>query len=84
MLPLVVFAVFFGFAATRLNAQMRESLVTFFRAVSETMIVIVQWVLLAGPIGVFALSLGVGAAHGVPAPPARSLITSSSSPARWR
>ncbi|MFT3728263.1 MAG: dicarboxylate/amino acid:cation symporter [Terricaulis sp.] len=64
VLPLVVFAVFFGFAATKLNAQMRESLVSFFRAVSEAMIVIVQWVLLAGPIGVFALSLGVGAHTG--------------------
>lgn len=64
VLPLVVFAVFFGFAATKLTAQMRESLVSFFRAVSEAMIVIVQWVLMAGPIGVFALSLGVGAHTG--------------------
>jgi proton glutamate symport protein len=60
VLPLVVFAVFFGFAATRLEAGLREPLVNFFRAVGETMIVIVHWVLLAGPIGVFALSLGVG------------------------
>jgi Na+/H+-dicarboxylate symporter len=64
VLPLVVFAVFFGFAATRLGAAMREQLVGFFRAVSEAMIVIVQWVLLAGPLGVFALSLGVGAHTG--------------------
>src|SRR6185295_12438238 len=64
VLPLVVFAIFFGFAATRLSASMREPLVMFFRAVSETMIVIVQWVLLAGPLGVFALSLGVGAHTG--------------------
>ncbi|MFZ2029281.1 MAG: dicarboxylate/amino acid:cation symporter [Vitreimonas sp.] len=64
VLPLVVFAIFFGFAATKLSVSMRESLVSFFRAVSETMIVIVQWVLLAGPIGVFALSLGVGAHTG--------------------
>jgi proton glutamate symport protein len=34
--------------------------VIFFEAVSETMIVIVHWVLRAAPIGVFALSLGVG------------------------
>ena len=64
VLPLVVFAIFFGFAATRLNVAMREALVMFFRSVSEAMIVIVQWVLLAGPIGVFALSLGVGAHTG--------------------
>jgi Na+/H+-dicarboxylate symporter len=65
ILPLVVFAVFFGFAATRLEAGLREPLVNFFRAVGETMIVIVHWVLLAAPIGVFALSLGVGLRAGI-------------------
>src|SRR5690606_29734647 len=35
-------------------------LVGFFRAVSEAMIVVVRWILLAGPFGVFALALGVG------------------------
>ncbi len=60
VLPLVVFSVFFGFAATRLEPAARDQIVSFFRAVSEVMIVIVRWVLLAGPVGVFALSLGVG------------------------
>ncbi len=60
ILPLVVFAVFFGFAATRLEAPLRDAITTFFRAVSEAMIVIVRWVLIAGPFGVFALALGVG------------------------
>jgi len=60
ILPLVVFAVFFGFAATRLPEATKDNLVGFFRGVAETMIVIVHWVLIAAPIGVFALSLGVG------------------------
>ncbi len=60
ILPLVVFAVFFGFAATKLEASLRDSIVTLFRAVSEAMVVIVRWVLVAGPFGVFALSIGVG------------------------
>ncbi|GIK50885.1 MAG: glutamate/aspartate:proton symporter GltP [Alphaproteobacteria bacterium] len=60
ILQLVVFAVFFGFAATKLPAHMRGQLVGFFRAVSEAMIVVVRWILLAGPVGVFALALGVG------------------------
>lgn len=60
ILALVVFAIFFGFATTRLAAPMRDQIVGFFRAVSEAMIVIVQWILLAGPLGVFALALGVG------------------------
>src|SRR5262249_25414406 len=65
MLQLVTFAVFFGFAATRLQSNLREPLVTFFKAVSEAVIVVVEWVLLAGPIGVFGLSLGVGLAAGL-------------------
>lgn len=60
ILQLVVFSVFFGFAVTKLPGEMRDQIVGFFRAVSEAMIVIVQWVLLAGPLGVFALALGVG------------------------
>ena len=65
ILPLVVFAIFFGFAATRLEAGLRAPLVSLFRAVSEAMVVIVRWVLLAGPLGVFALSLGVGLRAGL-------------------
>lgn len=60
ILSLVVFAIFFAFATTRLTPELRAPIVAFFRAVSEAMIVIVHWVLLAGPIGVFALALGVG------------------------
>lgn len=60
VLALVVFSVFFGFAATRLQPADRGRIVGFFRAVADAMIVIVHWVLLAGPIGVFALALGVG------------------------
>ncbi len=60
MLALVVFSIFFGFAAATLKPEMRAQIVNFFRAVSEAMIVIVHWVLLAGPFGVFALALGVG------------------------
>lgn len=65
ILGVVVFAIAFGFAATRLPARLRLPLVTFFEAVSETMIVIVHWVLLAAPVGVFALALGVGLSAGV-------------------
>lgn len=64
ILPLVVFALFFGFAATRLPAAQRAPMVGFFRAVADTMIVIVRWVLYAAPLGVFALALGVGITAG--------------------
>lgn len=62
--PLVVFALLFGFAATRIDERLRLSLVGLFRAVAETMLVIVHWVLLAGPIGVLALAFVVSATLG--------------------
>jgi proton glutamate symport protein len=65
VLPLVVFAIFFGFGATRLPPGQRDPMVAFFRAVGDTMIIIVRWVLYAAPIGVFALALGVGLISGV-------------------
>jgi len=64
MVPLVVFALFFGFAAARIAGDLRRALQTLFRAIAETMLVIVQWVLLVAPIGVFALAFGLGARAG--------------------
>jgi proton glutamate symport protein len=64
VLPLTVFALFFGFAATQLPAVQREPMVAFFRATADTMIVIVRWVLVAAPIGVFCLALGLGLRSG--------------------
>jgi Na+/H+-dicarboxylate symporter len=65
VLPLVVFAMFFGFAATQLPAAQRQPMVGFFRTVADTMVIIVRWVLIAAPLGVFALALGVGMKAGV-------------------
>jgi len=60
MLPLVVFALLFGFAATRIEMKVRAPLLGFFQAVVETMLVLIGWVLWVAPVGVFALALGVG------------------------
>ena len=65
VLGVVVFAIAFGFAATRLQARLRQPLAVFFEATAEAMVVIVHWVLLAAPLGVFALALGVGLRAGV-------------------
>ena len=64
MLPLVVFALFFGFALTRIEGARRARMVEFFQALADTMIVIVRWVLWAAPLGVFALILAVCARAG--------------------
>ncbi|MCR6686627.1 cation:dicarboxylase symporter family transporter [Pseudoxanthomonas sp.] len=65
MLPLVVFALFFGFALTRVEAERRAQVIGLCHAVADTMIVIVRWVLLAAPLGVFALMLAVCAQAGL-------------------
>ncbi|WP_201463045.1 dicarboxylate/amino acid:cation symporter [Brevundimonas aurantiaca] len=65
VLAVVVFAVAFGFAATRIKPELRRPLAGFFEAVAETLVVIVHWVLLAAPFGVFALALGVGLRAGL-------------------
>jgi Na+/H+-dicarboxylate symporter len=65
MLPLVVFALFLGFALTRIAPARRAMLVEFFQAIADAMIVIVRWVLWIAPLGVFALILSVCARSGL-------------------
>ena len=67
MLPLVLFALIFGFAITRLVAAQVRMLVDFFQAIVDAMLVIVDWVILLAPIGVFALAYVVGARVGIAA-----------------
>ena len=64
MLPLVVFALFFGFALTRIDAERRARMTEFFQTIADVMIAIVRWVLWAAPLGVFALVLAVCARTG--------------------
>jgi len=63
--PLVVFALLFAFAATRIEADLRDRLVGAFRAIAHAMLVLVQGVLWLAPFGVFALALVVGARVGL-------------------
>jgi len=64
ILPLILFVLVFAFAMMRLPAEPRERLVSFFRAIADTMLVVIGWVLWLGPIGVFALAYVVGARAG--------------------
>ena len=64
MLQLVVFATLFGFAVARLNQDRRASVVAFFRGLADAMLVLVRWVLLAAPLGAFALSLTIATHFG--------------------
>ena len=64
VLPLTVFALLFGLALTRLAAPARKSLVGLFEAVGDAFIIIIDWVLVLAPLGVFALAFTVGSAAG--------------------
>ena len=64
ILPLVVFAVLFALALTRIGAEGRRSVTSLFEAIGEALLVIIGWVLWLAPIGVFALAFTVGNAAG--------------------
>jgi Na+/H+-dicarboxylate symporter len=67
MFPLVIFVLLFALASTRTNPGLRQPLIHFFAGVSETMLVLVRWIIAAAPLGVFALMLGFSARMGASA-----------------
>ena len=64
MLSLVVFALAFGLALGRLDAEQRAPVVAFFRGLAEAATILVKWVLSFSPVGVFALALALAAKLG--------------------
>lgn len=67
VLPLMIFALVFAFAITKLPDEQRIMLDRLFNALADTLLIIIKWVLVLAPLGVFALALGVGAKAGVAA-----------------
>jgi proton glutamate symport protein len=63
MLPLILFTLFLALAIGRTSGAARDTLLGFFRSLSEAMLVLVRWVVWLAPVGVFALMLPLGA-HG--------------------
>jgi Na+/H+-dicarboxylate symporter len=63
MLPLILFTLLFALAIARSPAASRDTLLGFFRALGEAMLVLVGWIIALAPLGVFALVLPL-AAHG--------------------
>jgi proton glutamate symport protein len=64
VLPLVVFALLFALAISRIEGARRRALVGLFEAVADALLIIIGWVLWIAPIGVFALAFTVGASAG--------------------
>ena len=66
-LSLIVFALVFAFALTKIDRTGRETLTAVFAAIRDTMLVMIGWIIWIAPIGVFALALTVAAKTGTAA-----------------
>ncbi|HEV8149592.1 MAG TPA: cation:dicarboxylase symporter family transporter [Gemmatimonadales bacterium] len=64
MLPLILFTLLLALAIAASGTAARDTLLGFFRALSEAMLVLVRWVVAVAPIGVFALVLPLAARGG--------------------
>ncbi|HYS54275.1 MAG TPA: dicarboxylate/amino acid:cation symporter [Thermoanaerobaculia bacterium] len=65
MIPLILFTVLLALAIARSPAPARATLVGFFQALTDAMLTLVRWIILAAPVGVFALVLPLAAHAGV-------------------
>lgn len=86
LLSLILFTAIFAMALARLPSGQRELVVGFFEAVGNAMLIVVDWVLKAAPVGVLALAFAVGTRAGASAIGALVhyvLIVSSAGLAAW-
>lgn len=67
VLPLIVFTTIFAFAITRIQPEQRATLSGLFKALGDAMLVVIGWVLLLAPIGVFALGYALAVKAGLAA-----------------
>ncbi len=67
MLPLIVFSMLLGLALVSLPEATRLSVIPLFRGIADAMLVLVRWLLVVAPIGVFALTLPLVARLGLAA-----------------
>ena len=66
-LSIIIFTLVFAFAILKIEPDGRDRLTGFFVAVRDAMLVVVGWVLVLAPLGVFALAFVVGGRTGVAA-----------------
>jgi len=64
MIPLILFTLLLALAIAATPAEARAALVGFFDGLAEAMLVLVRWIILAAPLGVFALVLPLAAHAG--------------------
>ncbi len=67
MLPLIVFSLLLGAAVSRVAQDRRSIFLTTIRGIQDAALLLVRWVILLAPIGVFALGVAVGSKVGLSA-----------------
>jgi Na+/H+-dicarboxylate symporter len=65
LLPLIVFTIIFGAAASLVAEERRRVIVTFFEGVNELCMVVIAWVMKLAPYAVFALIAAVVSRFGI-------------------
>ncbi|MCF6319674.1 MAG: dicarboxylate/amino acid:cation symporter [Proteobacteria bacterium] len=64
ILPLLIFTSLFAAALLKVESSHREIIVGFFEAMKRAMFVLIEWIMLAAPFGVFALVFPLSATLG--------------------
>ncbi len=64
MVSLIIFTILLSLAIARSPEQTRTPLLGFFQALGDTMLILVHWVVLAAPLGIFAMVLPLAAHAG--------------------
>jgi proton glutamate symport protein len=67
VLPLVLFTIVFGLALARIEDQARTAVLRVFEGIAAAMRVLIGWVLLLAPVGVFALAFALASRVGASA-----------------
>ncbi len=67
MLPLVIFTVLFSLALLKIEDSEHDTILKFFSAVKNAMFILIGWIMIVAPIGVFALVFTLAARMGISA-----------------
>ena len=65
VLPIIFFALLFGFATLALSPEKRERLFPFFEALNDALLVLIRWIIYLTPLGVWAIVGGIVAQKGL-------------------
>ena len=64
MLPLILFSILFGIAATTIREDRRKAVLGFFEGVNDISMQLIRWIMVLAPYAVFVLIAGVTARFG--------------------